>query len=211
MAFVDWEIKGREFVNCNCNYGCPCQFNALPTHGNCQGVGAYDIDQGHFGDVRLDGLQAAAIFQWPGPIHEGHGIFQAIIDARANEAQREALRKILYGEETEPGATVWNVFMTTVSTVLEPVYKDIQFEVDVEARQARLLVPGLIESTGEPIRNPVTGETHRARIDLPDGFEYTVAEMGSGTSTISESIPMALNDSYGQFAHIHLSTHGVVR
>jgi hypothetical protein len=147
MAFVEWEIKGREFVNCNCNYGCPCQFNALPTHGNCQGVGAYEIDQGHFGDVRLDGLRAASIFQWPGPIHEGDGTLQAVIDERATEAQREALRKILYGEETEAGATVWNVFMTTVSTVLEPLYKAIQFEVDVEARQAKLLVHLTASST----------------------------------------------------------------
>lgn len=211
MALVEWEIKGREFVNCNCNYGCPCQFNALPTYGNCQGIGAYDIDQGHFGDVRLDGLRAAAIFQWPGPIHEGDGTLQAVIDERATETQREALRKILYGEETEAGSTVWNVFMTTVSTVLEPLYKAIQFEVDVEARRAKLRVPGLLESTGEPIRNPVTGAEHRARIDLPNGFEYSVAEMGSGTSTISDRIPMTLNDSYGQFAHIHLSTHGVIR
>ncbi len=36
MTYVDWEIKVRTFGNCNCSYGCPCQFNALPTHGNCQ-------------------------------------------------------------------------------------------------------------------------------------------------------------------------------
>jgi hypothetical protein len=36
---VKWRIKGREFVNCNCSYGCPCQFNAPPTHGNCRAVG----------------------------------------------------------------------------------------------------------------------------------------------------------------------------
>ena len=35
---VTWEIKGWEFGNCNCNYGCPCQFNALPTHGHCRGL-----------------------------------------------------------------------------------------------------------------------------------------------------------------------------
>ena len=28
---IDWHIKGRQFGNCNCNYGCPCQFNAPPT------------------------------------------------------------------------------------------------------------------------------------------------------------------------------------
>ena len=35
---VTWEIKGREFGSCNCNYGCPCQFNALPTHGHCRAL-----------------------------------------------------------------------------------------------------------------------------------------------------------------------------
>jgi hypothetical protein len=26
-----WELKGRELVNCTCEYGCNCQFNALQT------------------------------------------------------------------------------------------------------------------------------------------------------------------------------------
>ncbi len=65
-----WEIKATEFVNCNCAYGCPCQFNALPTHGHCEASGAFHIKEGHFGDVKLDGLTMGALFQWPGPIHE---------------------------------------------------------------------------------------------------------------------------------------------
>jgi hypothetical protein len=211
MAYVEWEIKAREFGNCNCDYGCPCQFNALPTHGNCQAVVGYDISEGHFGDVQLDGLRAVYVGKWPGAVHEGNGAMQVIIDERADDAQREALRKILYGEETDPGTTVWNVFMTTITKVYDPLYAPIEFEVDIDARRARLRVPNLIEGSGEPIRNPVTGAEHRARIELPNGFEYTVAEIGSGTSTASAAIPMELSDSYGQFAHLHLSTHGVVR
>jgi hypothetical protein len=211
MPYVEWEIKAREFANCNCAYGCPCQFNALPTHGYCQAVVGYEIDEGHFGDTRLEGVRAVYVGKWPGAVHEGNGEMQVIIDERADDAQREALRKILYGEETEPGTTVWNVFMTTITTVHEPLYTAIHFEVDIDARRARLVVPGLIEASGEPIRNPVTGAEHRARIELPHGFEYTVAEVGSGTSTARASIPMELRDSYGQFAHLHLSTHGVVR
>jgi hypothetical protein len=211
MPYVEWEIKAREFANCNCAYGCPCQFNALPTHGYCQAVVGYEIDEGHFGDTRLEELRAVYVGKWPGAVHEGNGEMQVIIDERADDAQREALRKILYGEETEPGTTVWNVFMTTITTVHEPLYTAIHFEVDIDARRARLVVPGLIEASGEPIRNPVTGAEHRARIELPHGFEYTVAEVGSGTSTARVSIPMELRDSYGQFAHLHLSTHGVMR
>lgn len=211
MAYVEWEIKGREFANCNCAYGCPCQFNALPTHGHCRAVAGFAIDEGHFGDVRLDGLRAAIMGKWPGPIHEGGGTWQAIIDQRANEAQRAALAKILYGQETEPGATMWNIFTAMASTVLEPLYAEIQFEVDIEQRHAHLLAPGLIESAGEPLRNPVTKTESRARIDIVDGFEFTIAEIGSGTSKVTGAVAMDLAASHGQFAHIHLSTHGIVR
>jgi len=103
MAYVEWEIKGREFVNCNCAYGCPCQFNALPTHGYCMGVAGFQIDAGYCGVTRLDELRAVWMGQWPGPIHEGHGTMQILIDERANAAQREALRKIFHGEATEDG------------------------------------------------------------------------------------------------------------
>src|SRR5678816_1642052 len=65
-----WEFKGRELVNCTCEYGCNCQFNALPDKGHCHAVAGIQIDQGHHGDTRLDGLKIAAIFKWPGPIHE---------------------------------------------------------------------------------------------------------------------------------------------
>ncbi len=57
-----WDVKGIEFVNCNCAYGCPCQFNALPTHGFCEAVGGYHIAEGRHGDVRLDGLNVVTIF-----------------------------------------------------------------------------------------------------------------------------------------------------
>ena len=41
-----------------------------------------------------------------------------------------------------------------------------------------ILVDGVYEVLGEPIKNPVTGAEHRVRIDLPHGFEYRIAEMG---------------------------------
>jgi hypothetical protein len=208
---IEWRVRAREFSNCNCDYGCPCQFNALPTHGSCEAAVGFQIDEGHFGDVKLDGLRSAGIYQWPGPVHEGNGTMQLIIDERADDAQRDALLRIMRGEETEPMATVWSVYTTMSSTELDPVFKPIDFEVDVEKRTARLVVPGVIEGKGEPIRNRVTGNIHRARIDLPHGFEYELAEVGSGTTTTNGPIALDLKSSYGQFAEIHLSNKGVVR
>jgi len=42
MNYVDWEIKGPEISSCSCDWGCPCQFNSLPTHGNCRAAMAFD-------------------------------------------------------------------------------------------------------------------------------------------------------------------------
>ncbi len=205
-----WEIQADELVNCNCAYGCPCQFNALPTYGNCEAIAAYDIKKGHFGDVKLDGLRVVGTFWWPGPIHEGEGKAHLIIDERADEVQRAALLSILSGDHTEPGKTIWNVFAATFAEVLEPDFNAIAIDVDVEARTGKVHVDGLVEVTGEPIKNPVTGEEHRARIDLEDGFEYSVAEMGSASGKSTGPIPLEFKDSYGQFAHIHLGNNGIM-
>jgi hypothetical protein len=211
MADLEWTIHAQEFVNCNCAYGCPCQFNALPTHGNCSAVIGITIDRGFHGATRLDGLNAAAVFAWPGAIHEGKGAVQAIIDRRASPQQREALLRILSGLDTMPGATVFQVFSTVVETVHEPIDADISFTVDQEERVARLFVDGLIDSRGEPIRNPVTGAAHRARIDLPAGFEYSVAEVGRGWSVTKGAIELTLADSHSHIAALHLSQNGVLR
>src|SRR5215510_9059176 len=72
-SMVDWELHGSEFGNCNCGYGCPCQFNALPSKGYCQAIVFVKIDKGHFGEAKLDGLNLAFAVAWPGAVHEGHG------------------------------------------------------------------------------------------------------------------------------------------
>jgi len=107
-------------------------------------------------------------------------------------------------------AAMWRVFSAMSPNKLEPLFVPIDFEVDVEARRARLEILGLLEAFGEPIRNPVTGAEHRARIDLPHGFEYRIAEIGSGTTKATGAIKLDLRQSYGQFAHLHLSNKGVV-
>ncbi|HEV3018917.1 MAG TPA: DUF1326 domain-containing protein [Burkholderiaceae bacterium] len=206
-----WEIKAKEFSNCNCSYGCPCQFNALPTTGYCEAVVAMEIQQGHYGHVKLDGLRMGGIYQWPGAVHEGHGKYQPFIDVRADENQREALLKIMSGRDTDPMATMFAVYFSTVDKVYDPIFAPVEFEVDVEGRKGRYVVQGLVETRGEPIKNPVTGAEHRARIDLPHGFEYEIAEIGSGTTKTQGNIQLDLKSSYGQFAHLHLNNHGVVR
>jgi len=207
-----WKLKGRELANCNCEYGCNCQFNALPDKGYCEAVVGIQIDTGHHGDTRLDGLRIGAIYKWPGQVHEGNGEALPFVDESADEKQRDALLKIMTGQDTDPFATMFAVYASTVIKLHEPVFAKIDFEVDVEGRRGRLSVPGYVEMTGEPIRNKVTGQESRAQIVLPAGFEYEVADIGSASSrTTGGPMHVDFKDSYGQFANLHLSSHGVVR
>jgi len=207
---TDWTIKGREFVHCNCAWGCPCQFNALPTHGDCRAVAAIEIDEGFHGQTRLDGLRIGMIMSWPGPIHEGAGAVVPIVDEGADDAQREALLRIMTGQDTAPGSTIFQVFSTTFETVHDPVFARIDLDLDVDAREASYKVPGLLEARGEPLRNPVTGEAHRARINLPEGFEYDVCEVGRGWAETQAPLAISLADSHAQFAQLHMNQDGVV-
>ena len=206
-----WEIKGRELVNCSCEYGCNCQFNALPDKGHCHAVAGIQIEHGHHGDTPLDGLRIAAIFKWPGPIHEGNGEAIAFVDAKADARQREALLKIMTGQDTDPFATMFAVYASTVTTMNEPVFTDIDLQIDVDARKGRIFVKNYIDTVGTPILNKVTGAESRAQIVLPEGFEYSVAEIGSATSRTTGPLEVSLTDTYGQFARLHLNNHGVVR
>lgn len=206
-----WEIQGTELMNCNCSYGCPCQFNALPTHGFCEAMGGISVDRGYHGDVTLDGLRIGFVFHWPGPVHEGNGECQPVVDERATPAQREALLKIMSGQDTEPFATVFAVFATTFTTVHVPIFTHIDYDVDVDTRRGRVAAEGVFDVQGVPILNPVTGAEHRARIELPHGFEYEIAEIGSGTSRSQGSVAFELKNSYAQFARLHLNNQGPVR
>ena len=207
-----WEFKGRELVNCTCEYGCNCQFNALPDKGHCHAVAAIHIDEGKHGNLRLDGLTIVGVFKWPAAIHLGNGEALPIVDERADPQQREALLKIMSGQDTDPFATVFAVFASTITKFHEPVFAPIDFTVDVEGRRGSLKVPGYVEMTGEPIRNPVTGTEARPQIVLPDGFEYEVANIGSASSrTTGGPMSLEIASKYAQFANLHLSTHGVVR
>jgi len=206
-----WEIKGRELVNCSCDYGCNCQFDGLPDKGHCWAVAGIQIDEGRHGETGLDGLRLAAIFKWPGPIHEGHGEALAFVDQRASESQRGALLRIMTGQDTAPFATMFAVYASTVETMHAPVFTDIDLELDIDGRRGRMTIDGYVEMTGEPIRNKVSGTETRAQIVLPNGFEYEVADIGSASSRTQGPMPFELRDSYGQFANIHLDSNGVVR
>ena len=173
---IKWHITGYEISNCNCAWGCPCQFNALPTHGRCEGIAVWQVREGYFGDTRLNGTRFAGIGWFPGPIHEGNGTIQIIIDEQATPEQREALIKLSSGKY---GGVFFEIFAAVTPNRPAPILAPIFMEMDYDRRTANVRIPGILESRTQPIRNPVTGEEHRARIVLPNGFEFKEAEIAN--------------------------------
>jgi hypothetical protein len=196
---TSWRMAGEELGSCNCSWGCPCQFNANPTNGFCEAMVVCDVREGHFGEVSLAGVRFAVLLHFPGALHEGNGSLQLIVDETATADQREALAAITSGAH---GGTLFQIFAAIAPDVREMLFLPITLESDRERRTGQARIPGIGELEAEPIKNPVTGEEHRARIVLPEGFEYKEAEVGNAVRvSVTSAAPLAFahENTYAQF------------
>lgn len=173
LVSTSWELEGTVLIACNCDWGCPCNFNALPTNDNCEGEWTWHVENGHYGDVRLDGLTFTVAVQWPGAIHEGGGHALILFDERADEAQREAIGTLVGGEVGGP----WGVLAWTWPTVDGP--HPVRYELELTGLSARVKAGDMFEVQVEPIRNPVTGAEVHPGIVLPEGIIVKQADLGS--------------------------------
>lgn len=164
---ADWSIKAKYYEACNCAYGCPCNFNGFPTHGNCTGIIAFAIDEGERDGVDLSGLKLVGAVDWPKAIHDGNGKMAVFIDATSDE-QREAIVPILMGQD---GGMPWELLATTVSEIHGPFFESI--EIDDNGTSSRVRVGDKVVVEMEPFTNPVSGEPHEVHTVMPDGFIFT--------------------------------------
>lgn len=205
---ADWNLEGEWIKNCNCAFGCPCDFNARPTNGSCQGLLGMRVTKGNFNDVELNGLSFFVTVRFPGPLHEGNGQAQPIIDERATPAQREALFAIMSGKNSAEG-TLFHIFSLIVTKMHDPIFGPVEFSFDKEGRTARLVVPGVLETDVEPIKNPVTGEPHRVQVVMPQGFEHISAEIASSNIRSMGAIKFETAGGHSSLAHVVQTPQGV--
>ncbi len=208
MALADWRLEGEWLKNCSCAFGCPCDFNAKPTQGYCKGIAGMRITKGSFEGTSLDGLTFFAVVSFPGALHEGNGQLQPIIEERASPAQREALFKIMSGQNSAEG-TLFNILSMIVTKMHDPIFAPVTFDFDKDGRTARLVIPGVLESEVEPIKNPVTGAPHRIRVVMPEGFEHIEGEVASSNIRSSGAIAFNIEGGHSTLAHVVQTPQGV--
>ena len=176
-AKTKWNFEADFLQACNCDYGCPCEFSAPPTRGSCEGMVAWRINQGKYGDVNLDGLGVALAVHWPKAIHEGNGTASLFLDERADARQRDALLQICSGQA---GGLPFEIIAATFSKVVGPEF--VPFEFNFNGRHSGVKVGTAINVVVEPIKNPVTKEPESVRIEHSTGFIFKSAECVSAAT-----------------------------
>ena len=159
----EWNVRGTVLIACSCDWGCPCNFQAKPTFGFCEGGWCWDIEQGTVDGVRIDGLRVSLWAAWPGAIHEGNGHAACFFDERANDQQRAALTRLLNGELGGP----WMIFRNTY-TLSGP--HAAAHAIEGADYGTRLKVGDVVQLELKHMTNPVTGAQLHPEMALPEGL-----------------------------------------
>jgi hypothetical protein len=182
-----WHVAGDWFDVCKCTIPCPCTFAQAPSEGDCEGVLAWHIGEGRYGDVPLDGLNVVALSAFEGNVWAGEakvtvGMF---LDERADERQREALQMIFGGQ-----AGGWpGEFANFIGEVRGIESVPIEFEIADDLAFWRAEIPGKVDARAEALTGPTTPPGHRVQVHNPPGAEVgpgQVATWGRATADRAE-------------------------
>ena len=186
MADVpSWRLVGDWFDVCKCAIPCPCTFAQPPTYGDCEGILAWHIREGRFGDVGLDDLSVAALAAFEGNVWAGAKVDMAMfVDERADDRQREALQAIWSGQ-----AGGWPAYFSElIGNVRGMEFARIEFEIDDDLGSWRVEIPGKLLGEAEALTGPTAPEGARVQVHNAPGAEVGPGQVATwGTATVDRA------------------------
>jgi hypothetical protein len=169
-----WRLTGDWFDVCRCRVPCGCTFAQPPDEGECNGILAWHVREGNYGDVTLDGLNVVMVGSFEGNLWSGDAKNSAagfFLDERADERQREALQMIFGGQAGGwPGG-----FAELVGEVRGTEFARIDCEIADDLGHWRVDVPGKAKGSAEALTGPTTPPGARVQVHNAPG-----AEVGPG-------------------------------
>lgn len=189
-----WTMSGTVLIACNCAYGCPCNFNALPTTGKCEGEWTWHVEQGAYGDTDLGGVMFTLAVNWPGAIHEGNGEGLLLVDEPTSDAQRDAVHTLVKGEAGGP----WGILGWTWPSLRGP--ERVPFELELNGIHSRVRAGEVFELEMEPIRNPVSGAEVTPGAVLPQGIVFKQGDFASSKRYRVGPLDIDYSDTYAAVA-----------
>lgn len=200
-----WNFEADFFTACNCDWGCPCNFNARPNEGCCIGWDAWNITRGRFGDTVLDGTRFALYYHFPGLIEEGQATAGLYIDSAANPAQRQALETIGRGKA---GGGFFELFGTQLAATWLPT-KVVPIRFEIEDGVGRVTLEGVGGAESELLSYP-DGTTIRPLLDLPHGIEFKKGLMTNAKrwSWRHDTLVASYEGKYGAVGRVRFTEQG---
>jgi hypothetical protein len=180
-----WKASGDWFDVCKCNIPCPCEFAQAPTYEECDGILAYHIKKGNYGDIPLDDLNVLALGSFKGNIWTGDGLTRVnmaiFFDEKANEKQREALNMIFSGR----AGGFMAEFAKLIGEIRGIEYASIKFELADDLSYWSAEIPGKVLARAEALTGPTTPPGKRVQTINPPGSEVGP---GGGVATWGRSL-----------------------
>ena len=168
MAVESWAMKGELILSCNCTVFCPCVLSLgqhPPTEGYCQTWAGFRIDQGHYDDVDLSGVNLGLVMEIPGYMSRGNWTAGLFIDKKASIYAEKAITRIFSGKA---GGTT-SLLSIMIGKFLGVKREPISYETDGKTRIFQ--IPKIIDGAITPIHgNDREGDT------VISNSEYWIAE-----------------------------------
>jgi len=202
-----WSFEADYFTACNCDWGCPCNFNARSTEGRCMGWGVWTISSGKFGDTPLDGCRFALYYTFPGEVAGGGGTACAYIDDRTDPAQQRALEAIATGKA---GGGIFELFGAELVTKWLPA-KVVRIDVDVVDGAGRVRIADVAGAESELLSYP-DGTVIEPWLDLPHGIEFKRGLMTNARRWWwrDRELDASYENKYGAAARVKFSEQGCI-
>ena len=185
MVVPIWHLSGDWFDVCKCNIPCPCTFAQTPSYGDCDGVLAYHINKGIYGEISLDGLNVLAVSYFKGNIWSGNtkADIAVFFDESANRQQRDALNMIFTGK----AGGFMAEFAKLIGEVRGVEFAPIKFEIAEDLGYWSAEIPGKVIARGEALTGPMTPSGKRVQTLNPPGSEVGPGTIATwGTAVIDE-------------------------
>ncbi|MGI9078920.1 MAG: DUF1326 domain-containing protein [Gemmatimonadaceae bacterium] len=161
---TSFKVKAMSLEACSCAHGCNCQFGGFPNEGICEFLIGYEVRDGKFGEVNLNGVRFVVAAKYPNAIHEGNGHVALFIDEKATADQVSAIAAICTGAQ---GGMPWEALAATVARLEGPIQKRI--EMNMDGQHSSFSITGVLECRATPLKDSVTGAEKEVHITYPTG------------------------------------------
>lgn len=202
-----WRLTGDWFDVCRCRVPCGCTFAQAPDEDQCDGIHAWHVREGAYGDVTIDGLNVVAVGSFVGNIWAGaKAAMGFFIDERADDRQRDALQLIFGGK-----AGGWPAgFAELVEEVRGIEFAPIDCEIADDLAHWRVEVPGKARGSAQALSGPTSPEGARVQLHNAPGAEVGHGQLRRGlprrrtrwrrsaSSGAGPSVPASISRSTGR-------------